>query len=272
MPQFIDLAGRKFGKLTVESYSGKDKSGNSKWKCICDCGNEKIILGQSLSSGHALSCGCSRRLNLTGKIFGNLTVTEFSRSTDGHAYWKCQCCCGSMIEKAARDLLKGSVKSCGCLTNRKFNNYIFHEDFVEGKDSNGVSFYLDLDSYDTVKDFCWLVATESRVVSTRTTGKILLMHRLILKYDGKMLVDHVDHNCSNNRKSNLRLATKTQNGQNRKNVKGYRQRGGTFQVCIVVNGKSIYEYYKTEEEAKIARKNAEIKYFGEFAYKGDDKC
>ena len=32
-----DLKGRKFGKLTAVEYMGK-----SRWRCVCECGGEKI--------------------------------------------------------------------------------------------------------------------------------------------------------------------------------------------------------------------------------------
>ena len=72
-----DLIGQKFNKLTViEKVT--DEKGKTKWRCKCDCGNEKIIRGDSLRSGHTKSCGCLQRehasqlnaLNLIGKTFG----------------------------------------------------------------------------------------------------------------------------------------------------------------------------------------------------------
>ncbi|MFT8476623.1 MAG: hypothetical protein ABF682_04360 [Liquorilactobacillus sp.] len=57
---FIDLTGKRFGKLTVIEKSGPNKSGNIKWVCKCDCGNTKIVNGSHLRSGHTKSCGCRR--------------------------------------------------------------------------------------------------------------------------------------------------------------------------------------------------------------------
>ena len=36
-----------------------------RWRCRCDCGNEKIILQQSLTSGNTKSCGCLSKERLT---------------------------------------------------------------------------------------------------------------------------------------------------------------------------------------------------------------
>lgn len=53
-----DLTGKKFGKLTVLSYAFSDKHRFSHYLCQCECGNKKIINGNSLTSGRTKSCGC----------------------------------------------------------------------------------------------------------------------------------------------------------------------------------------------------------------------
>lgn len=60
----IDLAGKRFGRLTVierdYEYQKALNSKNIYWKCKCDCGNEKSIKGSHLSEGMIRSCGCLR--------------------------------------------------------------------------------------------------------------------------------------------------------------------------------------------------------------------
>lgn len=58
MGKFIDLVGKKFGKLTVIKYAGKDKFGTSLWLCKCECGNKKIIRSSDFKNGKTKSCGC----------------------------------------------------------------------------------------------------------------------------------------------------------------------------------------------------------------------
>lgn len=53
-----DLCGKKFGKLLVLEKLPQDKNGHSLYKCLCDCGNEIILPGYSLSTNHTASCGC----------------------------------------------------------------------------------------------------------------------------------------------------------------------------------------------------------------------
>jgi len=56
-PNFKDLTGKRYGKLTVLKYVGKDKNRHSLWLCKCDCGVEKTISSTALQAGQK-SCGC----------------------------------------------------------------------------------------------------------------------------------------------------------------------------------------------------------------------
>lgn len=57
-----DLTGRRFGRLVVTGPGGFQSfpSGQSHrlWKCLCDCGEESVVLGPSLLDGRTRSCRC----------------------------------------------------------------------------------------------------------------------------------------------------------------------------------------------------------------------
>jgi hypothetical protein len=55
----IDLAGRKFGKLTVLPKWESSKYGPN-WLCLCDCGKLIPVLAGNLRNGNTRSCGCLR--------------------------------------------------------------------------------------------------------------------------------------------------------------------------------------------------------------------
>ena len=55
--ELIDLTGRRFGRLTALRRA-ENLRRQTRWLCRCDCGNEKIIHGSHLQSGHTMSCGC----------------------------------------------------------------------------------------------------------------------------------------------------------------------------------------------------------------------
>lgn len=61
MPIFTNLINKRFGRLIVTEQVDKNKWGRIKWLCLCDCGQEKEILGYHLRSGHTQSCGCLRK-------------------------------------------------------------------------------------------------------------------------------------------------------------------------------------------------------------------
>lgn len=57
-----------------------------------------------------------RVTNLTGERFGKLVVIQrVSNDSDGHAKWECLCECGKTTIARGQNLIKGTVKSCGCL-------------------------------------------------------------------------------------------------------------------------------------------------------------
>ena len=56
---FVDLSGRRFGRLTVVSLlATKPKT---RWNCSCDCGAHTTKLAPHLVNGLSQSCGCLRR-------------------------------------------------------------------------------------------------------------------------------------------------------------------------------------------------------------------
>lgn len=56
-----DLKDKKFERIQVVSYSHSDKFRRAVWNCICECGNEKKIVGSELVRGHTKSCGCIKK-------------------------------------------------------------------------------------------------------------------------------------------------------------------------------------------------------------------
>lgn len=72
MGKFNDLTGQKFGRLTVirRVEDAVTEKGNkfAQWFCVCDCGNECVVLGSALtrSKRPTLSCGCLQRDKVSG--------------------------------------------------------------------------------------------------------------------------------------------------------------------------------------------------------------
>lgn len=74
MGRFVDLTGRKFGRLVVLERAGVyAKNGEVTWACQCECGTVKDITGTPLRRGVTVSCGCHREEVLaTARFTANL--------------------------------------------------------------------------------------------------------------------------------------------------------------------------------------------------------
>ncbi len=95
--------------------------------------------------------------------------------------------------------------------------------------------------------------------------KLTYLHHRILPAKKGITVDHVNNNKLDNRIENLRYATYAQNNTNKK-AKGFKRSGNGWTAYIQVNGTPIYlGYFANEQDAIRVRREAEIKYFGEFA-------
>lgn len=59
----------------------------------------------------------TRRIDMTGRRFGRVTVLEFAGVTElsRNARWKCRCDCGTVFITTGDALRRGSCRSCGCL-------------------------------------------------------------------------------------------------------------------------------------------------------------
>lgn len=52
--------GKRYNYLTVQGFDYNDR-GERCFKCLCDCGNEKLLLPINVVSGRVKSCGCMKR-------------------------------------------------------------------------------------------------------------------------------------------------------------------------------------------------------------------
>ena len=123
--------GFRIGKLTVSEPTGERKNGYMVWNCTCDCGGAVQLDTRTLQRGTVRDCGCETKVkpgqkDLTGRIFGKLTVLELAEWKNGTSYWHCRCECGNETIVRYVYLINGHTKSCGCLqssiikTNMKF--------------------------------------------------------------------------------------------------------------------------------------------------------
>lgn len=79
MGRFIDLSGKRFGRLTVIGRA-PNKGKDTMWLCRCDCGNEKSVRGNDMKQGKIKSCGCLHSEILVDRnlIHGHTTGKSFT--------------------------------------------------------------------------------------------------------------------------------------------------------------------------------------------------
>ena len=245
MGKFQDLTGMKFGRLIVVKRGENDKNNKAQWWCLCDC---QLELPEN-----------ERKLKLI----------------------------------PAKSLKSGATQSCGCLhremaskKNKKYNTYDLIGEYGVGYTFEGKEFYFDLEDYDLIKEYYWYinpygyVTTSKRVNSTKTMHR--LFHRIIMNCEDQDIeIDHIHgiNSRNDNRKSNLRIATVSQNAMNRKlaitntsGCTGVCPKDGKWRAYIYIDGKAIeLGLFDKKEDAIKIRKEAEEKYFGEWSYDNSQK-
>lgn len=125
---------------------------------------------------------------------------------------------------------------------------------------------IDTEDLDKVKDIKWKLNNNGYAVNYSGKKNItLFMHRIVLGVDEP--VDHINHNKLDNRKSNLRVITKSQNQMNA-NYKGvYHGKDERFYPHIKIDQKMLnLGTYTVEAEAYYARWYAEKIIFKEYRY------
>lgn len=125
---------------------------------------------------------------------------------------------------------------------------------------------IDIEDISKVKNIKWRMNCNGYVINNSNTS--MFLHRRILNTD--KMVDHINGNRLDNRKSNLRICNHSQNQMNA-NYKGVYDYNGRYIAKIKLNGKQkhigVFDIY---EEALYARWFAERIVFKEFAFKKEE--
>jgi hypothetical protein len=141
---------------------------------------------------------------------------------------------------------------------------------------------VDSVDYYQLSKFKWyLLGTGNKLYAIRSfkteplRTRIISLHREIMNSPCGLVVDHRNRNSLDNRRENLRLATKAQNNRNRQKTKSktssrfigvyFDKRRGRWFAKIAYQGKQIWlGYFDTEIEAAKTFDEAATRYRGEF--------
>ena len=164
-------------------------------------------------------------IDLKGEVFGRLKVLEYL----GNRRWLCECSCSkhTLINVNGRCLRDSKTKSCGCLHKEMLSQQskVLFRKHWEPQEidentygiplSKGQTALINKEDLGVIKDYGWYAHYDkigkTFYAVTRTHGTRLRMHRLLLNATKEQTVDHTDHNGLNNRRSNIRLCTQSQN-------------------------------------------------------------
>lgn len=141
---------------------------------------------------------------------------------------------------------------------------------------------VDDEDYELVSQYKWSAPYTCNgqflYAQTKINGKYVMMHHAIIGMSTEgLVVDHINGNKIDNRRCNLRYATRSQNAANSiRNIKAYpskvskytgvRNYFGDITACVRFNGKVIrLGKFKTEEEAAKAYDDKAFELWGEFA-------
>lgn len=237
----------------------------------------------------------SKFIDLTGKVFGRLTVIERAEdriypSGQKQTQWVCKCSCVNQntVIVSTNSLNSGQVKSCGCLQKESMikngkarhmtNKYDLSNDYGIGVTTNTeLEFYFDKSDYNIIKDICWNSIVDhsgyTLLIGYNTeTGKRIKFTHII----GCAGYDHINRNPLDCRRSNLRKCTSAENARNRgkqkSNTSGivgvnWNKKQGKWMSRIndTVGHRICLGLFNDKDDAIRARLQAEIKYYGEFA-------
>lgn len=117
MGKIVDHTGERFGSLVAVQRLPKYSKNQTYYKCVCDCGSEKIVLSSNLTNKHTTSCGCYRKTKRTNELMphigtkiNSLTITDVY--VDKEARFMVKCDCGEIFPVYANAFLAGTIFAC----------------------------------------------------------------------------------------------------------------------------------------------------------------
>ena len=133
------------------------------------------------------------------------------------------------------------------------------------KNKNNNKLLIDKDDYKKCKKYKWC---SSEGYGLNNKNKLKLHHLILGKPPKGFEIDHINGLRYDNRKQNLRIVTHSQNLMNNKALGVHYNKKNKWESYIMINYKLIHlGRFKNKQDAIKARKQAEIKYFGEYRYK-----
>lgn len=258
MGAFKDITGQQFGDFIIDSFDPTKGKYKYYWNCHCvKCGYRKSVEGSSIRAGNSTRCVCDKSFgrreilgyekDISGKVYGDLTVLSYCDTKSTHSRWLCKCSCGNKEIFSISQLRRRKNLMCSqCMQKYKDIRNVISE---ENLDFNGIpiniiqstqrkqnkyeiqnnvtiingKIIVDSKFVDYLKSFDRYISIDSRGYAYFSyCDQDVYLHRLLtktplfFKESSKdiEIIDHINRNRCDNRMENLRIIKKSENPVN----------------------------------------------------------
>ncbi|MDF2651392.1 MAG: Pathosis-related transcriptional factor and protein [Paenibacillus sp.] len=124
--------------------------------------------------------------------------------------------------------------------------------FIKLKNGLVLETLIDTEDYEKISQYTWSsgysIDCDCYYARTYIKRKQVYLHRLITNPPDGLYVDHINHNTLDNRKSNLRTATNSQNQQNKLTAPRTNKTSGLRGVSWNKQKKKWYAYIQIDKK------------------------
>lgn len=277
----------KHGCLLVVCRTEGSVRGNEHYNVRCECGNEFQVTKEYLLSNPANCRMCrgavysrimaEKRKQIVGSVVNGFRILESLNRDTGVSLFRVECIyCGNQSVKTIGNMKTGSPDCCDCCPPKY--RFIVKDGIATGHLQDGTVFCIDEEDIPLVIAKCWYVNDGGYIFRREAmTRKPERLHRTLLGLSSEddCVVDHINRNKLDNRKSNLRITTQTYNCYNsslrKDNSTGYvgvsySSKAGRYRAAIQCKGVYV-SFFTGNDIVKAAQMYniAAMLLFGDFA-------
>lgn len=140
---------------------------------------------------------------------------------------------------------------------------------LSGKNGKDKYMLVDVEDVPVIAKYKWHLSDTGYALN-RSNHTNIRAHRLIMQTPQGMDTDHINGDKLDNRKSNLRICTRSDNLHNKISTGAWLdKRRGTWQVEIRIDGRKEYlGAYKTKQEAMMVYEKRKCEVLGTISRRG----
>ena len=122
----------------------------------------------------------SKRIDLTGRQFGELVVVRLSdkRGNNNTLLWECRCSCGNTVYLHGYSLIHGHYKSCGCKRDEKRDKGVkehIKKDMIDGTRKTALKAKINKRNKSGYKGVSWMKSRQKWIAYIGFKGKQIML-------------------------------------------------------------------------------------------------